>query len=77
MPYLPGNEEFSRCVRYANWRSGCAWVPTLRNVELTYPYFHDGAYWTLEKSVDVMARLQLGRQLSEVRSARSPPFSRP
>ncbi len=39
-------------------------VPTLRNVELTYPYFHDGAYWTLEEAVDVMARLQLGRQLS-------------
>src|SRR5690606_15190279 len=40
-------------------------VPTLRNVELTYPYFHDGAYWELEKAVDVMARLQLGRQLNE------------
>ncbi|SDT92537.1 cytochrome-c peroxidase [Halopseudomonas salegens] len=40
-------------------------VPTLRNVELTYPYFHDGAYWELEKVVDVMARLQLGRKLSD------------
>ncbi|WP_313771595.1 cytochrome-c peroxidase [Pseudomonas protegens] len=38
-------------------------VPTLRNVALTYPYFHDGAYWKLEEAVDVMARLQLGRQL--------------
>jgi len=40
-------------------------VPTLRNVELTYPYFHDGAYWKLEEAVDVMARVQLGRQLQE------------
>ena len=40
-------------------------VPTLRNVELTYPYFHDGAYWKLEDSVDVMARLQLGRKLEK------------
>ena len=40
-------------------------VPTLRNVELTYPYFHDGAYWKLEEAVDVMARLQLGRQLEQ------------
>ena len=39
-------------------------VPTLRNVELTYPYFHDGAYWKLEDAVDVMARLQLGRKLN-------------
>ena len=38
-------------------------VPTLRNVELTYPYFHDGAYWKLEEAVDIMARLQLGRKL--------------
>ncbi len=38
-------------------------VPTLRNVELTYPYFHDGAHWELEKAVDLMARLQLGREL--------------
>lgn len=40
-------------------------VPTLRNVELTYPYFHDGAYWTLEEATDVMARLQLGRALKK------------
>ena len=40
-------------------------VPVLRNIELTYPYFHDGAYWTLEEAVDVMARLQLGREMPE------------
>lgn len=42
-------------------------VPTLRNVELTYPYFHDGAYWELEDAVDVMARLQLGKKLDRER----------
>lgn len=36
-------------------------VPTLRNVELTYPYFHDGGADTLTQAVDVMGRLQLGR----------------
>ena len=40
-------------------------VPTLRNVELTYPYFHDGEAATLEQAVDVMGRLQLGRKYSE------------
>ena len=40
-------------------------VPTLRNVELTYPYFHDGAAWTLEEAVDTMGRLQLGRSFSK------------
>lgn len=36
-------------------------VPTLRNVELTYPYFHDGEASTLADSIIVMGKLQLGR----------------
>ena len=44
-------------------------VPTLRNVELTYPYFHDGEAATLEDAVDVMGRLQLGRKYSEAEIA--------
>jgi cytochrome c peroxidase len=40
-------------------------VPTLRNVELTYPYFHDGAAATLEEAVAIMGRLQLGRDYGE------------
>jgi cytochrome c peroxidase len=39
-------------------------VPTLRNVEMTYPYFHDGAANTLTEAVDVMGRLQLGKKFS-------------
>ncbi|MDU9048315.1 MAG: cytochrome-c peroxidase [Candidatus Electrothrix sp. Rat3] len=39
-------------------------VPTLRNVELTYPYFHDGASQTLSEAVDTMARHQLGKKFS-------------
>jgi cytochrome c peroxidase len=38
-------------------------VPSLRNVERTAPYFHDGSAATLEDAVDVMARYQLGRPL--------------
>lgn len=49
-------------------------VPTLRNVELTYPYFHDGAYWNLEEAVDVMARLQLGRKLEQKQIAQITAF---
>lgn len=39
-------------------------VPTLRNVELTYPYFHDGAAQTLPEAVDIMGRLQLGKKFT-------------
>ena len=35
-------------------------VPTLRNIELTYPYFHDGEAETLSEAVIVMGLLQLG-----------------
>lgn len=44
-------------------------VPTLRNVELTYPYFHDGAADTLAQAVDTMGRLQLGRTFSDAENA--------
>ena len=40
-------------------------VPTLRNVELTYPYFHDGAANTLKEAVDTMGRLQLGKKFTD------------
>lgn len=40
-------------------------VPSLRNVEVTAPYFHDGRADTLEEAVAVMGESQLGRQLNE------------
>jgi cytochrome c peroxidase len=35
-------------------------VPTLRNIQLTYPYFHDGSLWDLKEVVKTMADIQLG-----------------
>ena len=40
-------------------------VPSLRNVELTAPYFHDGRAATLEDAVRMMAKYQLGRKLTD------------
>lgn len=45
-------------------------VPTLRNVEMTYPYFHDGAADTLTQAVDVMGRLQLGKTFTKDENAK-------
>ena len=39
-------------------------VPSLRNVALTSPYFHDGSAKRLEDAVIVMGRYQLGRELA-------------
>ncbi len=44
-------------------------VPTLRNVEMTYPYFHDGAVDTLGEAVDIMGRLQLGKKFTAEENA--------
>jgi cytochrome c peroxidase len=40
-------------------------VPTLRNIALTAPYFHNGAVGTLDEAVRVMARVQLNKDLSD------------
>jgi len=40
-------------------------VPSLRNVALTAPYFHDGKVQTLEEAVKKMAYLQLNKNLTE------------
>lgn len=39
-------------------------VPGLRNVERTYPYFHNGSVWELDKAVNIMAKAQLGKTLA-------------
>jgi cytochrome c peroxidase len=45
-------------------------VPTLRNVELTSPYFHDAAKETIELAVAAMAHYQLGRELTPEEQAK-------
>ncbi len=40
-------------------------VPSLLNVEKTAPYYHDGKVSTLEEAVTKMAKMQLGKDLTE------------
>lgn len=39
-------------------------VPGLRNVAKTYPYFHNGSVWELDKAVTIMGKAQLGKDLT-------------
>lgn len=39
-------------------------VPSLRNVAVTAPYFHDGNAETLEQAITIMAKYQLARPVS-------------
>ncbi len=45
-------------------------VPVLRNIELTYPYFHDGSVWDLKEAVLMMADLQLGIPVSDAEATK-------
>lgn len=39
-------------------------VPTLRNIALTHPYFHDGSAKTLEEAVQIMSSHQIEKKFS-------------
>jgi len=39
-------------------------VPSLRNIEKTAPYFHDGSQASLEEAVRIMAQYQLNKELT-------------
>jgi cytochrome c peroxidase len=40
-------------------------VPVLRNIELTFPYFHDGSVDNLAEAVQVMGNVQLGKAFTK------------
>jgi cytochrome c peroxidase len=40
-------------------------VPSLRNIEKTWPYFHNGSVANLSEAVKIMAKLQLNKDLTE------------
>jgi cytochrome c peroxidase len=40
-------------------------VPSLRNVAITAPYFHNGAVLTLDEAVRVMAKTQLNQTVTD------------
>lgn len=45
-------------------------VPSLRNVDKTAPYFHDGQTATLDAAVKMMGRHQLGKELTDEEATR-------
>jgi cytochrome c peroxidase len=40
-------------------------TPSLRNIEKTYPYFHDGSIQSLKEAIKIMAKIQLNKDLDE------------
>jgi cytochrome c peroxidase len=44
-------------------------VPTLRNLPLTAPYFHDGSATTIEEAIHIMAEVQVDKEISSEEEA--------
>lgn len=44
-------------------------VPSLRNIEKTHPYFHDGSVADLAQAVKIMGKVQLNKDLSDAQVA--------
>lgn len=63
--HLPAEDAGRYAVTKSNADRYVFKVPSLRNVELTAPYFHAGSTFDLKKAVNVMAETQLGAKLSE------------
>ena len=49
-------------------------VPTLRNIAITFPYFHDASAKDLPTAVKVMAKVQSGKELSDDETAKIAAF---
>lgn len=46
-------------------KDGLVKAPTLRNVEQTAPYFHNGAIWSLQEAIKEMGKIQLGVSIDD------------
>lgn len=63
-PWKPDNPDRYRITKN-EFDKNVYRVPVLRNIDCTYPYFHDGSVKTLEEAVQVMAYYNLGFRLPE------------
>jgi cytochrome c peroxidase len=64
-PYANTNDVGRIKVTGEEWDQYRFKVPSLRNVALTYPYFHDGRVGDLSSAVKQMAYMQLGKELAD------------
>jgi cytochrome c peroxidase len=56
--------KFASLGDFTGDSNGMVKTPTLRNIEETAPYFHNGAIWELENAVKEMGSTQLGLTIS-------------
>ncbi len=60
-----GKYKYADIGDFKGDKNGMVKVPTLRNVEETAPYFHNGAVWNLKEAIEIMGETQLGVKLTK------------
>ncbi len=62
---LTGKYKYADVGDFKGDKNGMVKVPTLRNIEETAPYFHNGAVWSLKEAIEIMGETQLGVKLTK------------
>ncbi len=62
---LPPNDKGRLSVTHSASDEYVFRAPSLRNVELTAPYFHSGKVWDLKEAITVMTTVQLGVKMKD------------
>ncbi len=68
-PYSNTTDKGRITVTQEEWDEFRFKVPSLRNVALTWPYFHDGKVADLDTAIREMAYMQLDKKLTDVEVA--------
>ena len=62
---VAGKYKFAKLGNFKGDKNGMVKTPTLRNIEETAPYFHNGAIWSLKDAIKEMGSTQLGISISD------------
>jgi cytochrome c peroxidase len=57
--------KFSAVGDFKGDKNGMVKAPTLRNIQETAPYFHNGKIWNLKEAIQEMGRIQLGLKIND------------
>jgi len=57
--------KFSNVGDFKGDKNGMVKAPTLRNIEETAPYFHNGQIWSLKDAIKEMGSIQLGLTIND------------
>lgn len=60
-----GKYKFANVGDFGGDSKGMVKTPTLRNIEETAPYFHNGKIWSLREAIKEMGSIQLGIEISD------------